>query len=78
MLLNSKVPFLGASRSGKLDPRMQRRLDVFYKIKKATLEKESCQPASFPCDLSILERQQNNRKRTILKDWVGVILQRGC
>jgi hypothetical protein len=39
------------------------------KRKPAILQKKSCQLTSFSYGLSILERQQNNRKGTILKNW---------
>lgn len=51
-----------------------KRSGILNKSKQAILQKKSSQLASFLGDLSILERQQNKRKRTILKELVGVIL----
>lgn len=74
-----ETQILRAFRLWKLDPTEQKDWAFSIKAKKAVLQKKSSRLTSFLGDLSILERQQNNRKRTILKELVGVILGgKGC
>lgn len=72
-----RTPILKAFRLWKLDPTEQKDWAFSIKAKKAVLQKKSSRLTSFLSDLSILERQQNNRKRTILKELVGVIYYEG-
>lgn len=67
-------PILKALRLWKLEPTEQTDWVFSIRAKKVVLPKKSSRLTSFLSDLSILERQQNNRKRTILKELVGGIL----
>lgn len=69
-----KMQILKAFRLWMSDPTEQKDWVFSIRAKKAVLQKKSSRLTSFLGDLSILERQQNNRKRTILKELVGVIL----